>query len=393
MAPRVAIVHDDLTQRGGAERVVLSLLRLYPDADVYAGVYDPAGTFEEFGQYEVRTTALQRLPHRGNWARALLPLYPWAFRRLVLRGYDLVISSSSRFAHHVTVEGGVHVCYCYSPARFLYRQDEYFVDGAPVPTWSHRLLGPLLRRMQEADREAASRAQHYLAISHETARRIDSAYGRRAPVIPPPVDVRRLTPAAADTVPRDPYVLIVSRLLPYKRVDLAVDAAGRAGVRAVVVGEGPCRRLIEDTAGPGVELRGNVSEAELMALLAGCIALVQAGTEDFGLMPLEANAAGRPVVAVAKGGAIETVIDGITGFLVEEDAAAIARAITRASELSWRSDLLQRHAAWFAESRFHAQLAAAFETLVGAHTTMTLPEVAEMPVARDAELRQPASVG
>jgi len=355
----VALVHDYLTQRGGAERVVLSLHRLFPDAPVYTSVYDAEGTFPEFRALDVRPSGLQRLPHSGGRARALLPLYPRAFDRMRLVGYDLVVSSSSGWAHGVHTPGAVHVCYCYNPARWLYQTDRYLAEGGPVGSWATPALRPLLSRLRRWDQRAARGPNLYVGISRAVADRIRSVYGREAPVVHPPVDVPRI--AEASRAPAaEPFDLVVSRLLPYKRVDVAVGAAVATGRRLVVVGTGPAEASLRALAAPvgdRVQFRSRVDDAELSALLHGCTALIQAGEEDFGLVPLEANAAGRPAVAFAAGGALDTVVDGITGVLMAEQSVdSLCEALARVDRTSWDGDAVVAHARRFGEPRFHEEL-------------------------------------
>lgn len=358
---RVAIVHDFLTQRGGAERVVLSLMRLYPDADLYTSMYDPDGTFPEFRNYQVRASRLQRFMRPDRDARRFLPLYPRVFKKLRLRGYDLVISSSSGFAHGIKVIGGVHVCYCHNPPRWLYQSDEYLAAGSPAPSWTVPLLRPLFTLMRRWDFRAAGRPDYYIANGVAVEQRVRDTYGRTTTaVVSPPVDVSRVVLGRRDASLEEPYALVVSRLLPYKRVDLVVKACQKIGLRLVVVGEGPSYEELSALADDSVELRGKVGDAELNGLLHGCVALVQAGTEDFGIAPLEANAAGRPVVAYAAGGALETVSDGKTGILVREQTAeAFARALKKVRRTAWDQDIIRAHADSFGESWFHHELAGA----------------------------------
>lgn len=349
---RVAIVHDYLTQYGGAERVVLSLARRFPDAPIFTSVYDPDGTYPEFRRLDVRTTWLQRLPHRGRAVRALLPLYPGAFERMRLRGYDLVISSSSGWAHGVDAGDAHHAVYCYTPARWLYLTDRY-LDGRAA----RLALGPLLGRLRDWDERAARRPDRYVAISGAVAERIERVYGRRPnAVVHPPVQVERLLGTGASSTPGDHYLLL-ARALPYKRIDLAVDACTRSGRRLVVVGDGPLHDQLVARSGPTVEFRRRVDDGELAHLLARCRGLIQAGEEDFGLAPLEANAAGRPAVAYRAGGATETVVDGTTGVLFDEPSVdGLLGAMERLERTSFDADVLRRHAATFGEDRFHAEL-------------------------------------
>ena len=381
---RVAVVHDYLTQRGGAERVVLSLMKLFPEADLYTSVYDPDGTYPEFEGHVVRTSSLQRFVRPGRDARGLLPLYPRSFGNLRLSGYDLVISSSSGFAHGVEVTDGTHVVYCYNPPRWLYRAEEYFAAGSPAPAWAMPAVRPLLRWMRAWDQRAAARPDHYISISSEVAKRVDAAYGRESTaIVTPPVDVHRIAAGPRAEIEGEPYVLAVSRLLPYKRVEIVAAACKQLGLRLVVVGEGPCYDEVKAAGSPHIEMRGRVDDEELNGLLHGCIAAVQAGTEDFGLGPLEANAAGRPAVAFAAGGALETVIDGVSGLLVHEQTVdAFAAAIDRARSMEWDIAKIRTHAESFSEPAFHADLALALTyCMAEVPVALLAPEVTRAPVA------------
>lgn len=347
---KVAIVHDYLTQRGGAERVVLSLLRAFPGADLYTSVYDPDGTYPEFRDVEVRTSFLQRLPHRGDAFRALLPLYPLAFGRMRLEGHDLVVSSSSGWAHGVRAPGALHLCYCHTPPRFLHQTDRYLARGV-APGVLRPALGPVLAALRRWDRTAATRPDAYVANSRAVADRIRTAYGREAELVHPPVDVERVVPGPPPG-PDAPY-LVVARLLPYKRTDLAVRVCTERRSPLVVVGDGPERRRLEALAGPGVRFLRGVSDDELLELLRSCRALIQPGEEDFGIAPLEANAAGRPTVAYRGGGALETVRDGETGVLFDaQTPEALSRALDRLEAGTWAPQRLRVHAEGFSEAAF-----------------------------------------
>lgn len=352
---KVAIVHDDLTQRGGAERVVLSLSRLFPTAPILTSLYDPAAAYPEYADLDVRTSFMQRLPHRELGARPLLPLFPLAMSRFDLRGFDLVVSSSSRFAHGVKVPDGLHVSYCYNPPRFLYQEGEYFGVGGPVPRWIEPALRPVLAAMRGWDRRASARPDEIVAVSNVVASRIARTWGRTAEVVHPPVDVGfvgPLTPRSANGP-----LLVISRLLGYKRVDVAVTVATARRLPLVVVGEGPHQARLEAAAGPTVTFAGRVDDDELIQHLHACRAVVHLAEEDFGLAPLEANAAGRPVIALGRGGALETVVDGRTGLLVEDaNPAALAEAIDSLERFEWHHDRLREHASRFDEPTFHRRM-------------------------------------
>jgi glycosyltransferase involved in cell wall biosynthesis len=347
---RVVIVHDYLTQPGGAERVVAELLSRWPDAELRTLVHDPGGTFPVFAQREVITSPLQRLAGRVSH-RALLPMLPAALRSLAIRDADLVISSSSGWAHGVPVATGIpHVCYCHNPARWLYDTSTY-LDGRSV--LGHG-LAPLFAALRRWDRRAATRPTRYVANSENVRRRIAATYRRDATVVHPPVRTDGLQPTP---IPHDGYVLVLSRLLRYKRVDLAIEGAARAGIRIVIAGAGPERARLEALAGPHATFVGRVADEDLPGLFAGARCFFLGGEEDFGITPLEANAAGRPVVAFGRGGALETVLDGETGVLFDEHTAtAAAAAIARACGTSWQPEALAAHAARWRPERFLDEL-------------------------------------
>jgi glycosyltransferase involved in cell wall biosynthesis len=314
----VAIVHDYLNQPGGAERVVLAMAGIWPDAPIYTSLYRADSTFPAFGAADVRTSGLHWLPV-DNAFRNLFPLYPVAFRSFGSLEYDVVISSSSGWAHSVrTAERSFHIVYCHAPARWLYG-GEHLVGTRP------RLLRPFVGALRDWDRVAARRAHLYIANSQEVRRRIRAQYGVDAPVVYPPVDVDRFTPRE-----RGERLLVVSRLLPYKRIDVIVDAATRAGIGLDVVGTGPALADLRRRAGPTVKFHGRVADDDVRELMESCRALCLPGKEDFGITSVEANAAGKPVVALAAGGALETLEDGVTGSLFQrQEPEAVLEAILR----------------------------------------------------------------
>jgi glycosyltransferase involved in cell wall biosynthesis len=282
--------------------------------------------------------------------RALAPLYPWAFRDHGPLSEEVVISSSSGWAHGVrTSPDTVHVVYCHTPARWLYRSNEHL--GNSLGT---RLLGPLRRPLRRWDQAAARRADLYVANSEQVRARIRRLYGRDAQVVYPPVDVERFTPRE-----RGERLLVISRLLPYKRVDLIVRAATQAGIGLDVVGVGPSLGRLRAIAGPTVELHGRIDDDAVVQLLEGCRALCIAATEDFGIVPVEANAAGKPVVAFAAGGVLETVTEGVNGALFETlSEQALLAAIVRADAIETSSNDLARLARRFSGRRFRLRMKA-----------------------------------
>ena len=361
---RVAFVHDYLTQFGGAERVLLEMRLLYPDAPVYTSIYDPAAFDGRFDAVDIRTTWLQGIPGAARNFRALLPLYPRAFESIDLSGYDLVVSSTTSFAKGVRVgPATLHVCYMNTPTRFLWRQAEYAYDVVPLlarPFFAAAL--PALRRW---DLAAARRPHRIVANSANVAQRIRSIYGRESDVLHCPATLDGQEPER-DDVPQnsegdDAYV-VASRLLPYKRVDLAIAACNALRAPLVVMGDGPDAARLRASAGPTVRFVGRVSDAQRRRLFARARAVVVPGVEDFGLVPIEAAASGRPTVAYAAGGALETVVEGETGiFFREPTANALAAALQSLSQHTFDRSTLAAHAQKFSPERFRSGLRALIE--------------------------------
>lgn len=349
---KVAITTDWLNSFGGAERVLVELHRMFPEAPLYTTVYDPAGLPDFMQGWDVRPSFLQRIPLARRRHQWLLPLMPVAFRSFDLSAYDLVITASSAFSKAVvTRPDATNLCYCYTPPRYLWDLRDQYVRGVMRP-----VTEPLVRHLRAKDLEAAAGVDHFVAISDHTADRVRRHYGRDPAVVYPPVDVRRF--AEVPEEPGDAY-LVVSRLVGYKRVDLAVEACNRLGRRLVVAGGGPELERLRRLAGPTVEMLGKVGDAELPALYARSRALLFPGLEDFGIVPVEAQAAGRPVVAYGAGGALETVVDGRTGvFFPHQTAESLADAIVRLEETSIDAGTCRANAARFDAMHFRAGLAA-----------------------------------
>ena len=352
----VAIVHDYLNQPGGAERVVLAMSRLWPDAPIYTSLYRAGSTFPGFGAADVYTSPLHWLPVDRGF-RNLFPLYPAAFRSFGELDHDVVISSSSGWAHSVrTAASSFHAVYCHAPARWLYG-GEHLRDARQRAV---QLLGGTMRGW---DRLAARRAHLYIANSHEVSRRIRDHYGVDAPVVHPPVDVDRFRPRE-----RGERLLVVSRLLPYKHVDVIVDAATRAGIGLDVVGTGPSLDALRRRAGQTVTFHGRATDEDVTALMEDCRALCVAAKEDFGITSVEANAAGKPVVAFAEGGALETLEDGVNGALFSRhETEAVLAAIRRCDQIAASPETIAATARRFARPAFEAGLVRVLQAGVQAH--------------------------
>lgn len=307
--PRVALVHDFLVSMRGADRVFLEIADLYPDADIFTPIYDEDGTEGRFSHRTVNTSFLQRLRPSSRTFRALLPLYPAAIESFDLSGYDVVISSSSAWAHAVICDDqATHVCYCHNPFRYAWNERHRSLDERDP--FSRAALRALFRRWRTWDWVAAQRVDRYVTNSATTQQRISSYLGRESHVVYPPVDTRRLSPG-----PVGDHYMVLSELLSHKRISVAVEAFNRLGLPLVVVGGGPDRRRLVGMAGPTISFAGRAPDARVEKLLSSCRALVVPSVEEFGIAAVEAQAAGRPVIAAKAGGAIETIDDGVTGRL------------------------------------------------------------------------------
>jgi glycosyltransferase involved in cell wall biosynthesis len=350
-ALRVALVHDFLLDLRGAERVFEEICAMWPDADVFTAIYDERGTEGRFAHRAIHTSFLQRLRPTAQTFRALLPFYPYAIESLDLSDYNLVISSSSAWAHGVIAgEGAVHVCYCHNPFRYAWNEREPTL--AARPALERVALRATFSRWRQWDWIAAQRVDEYVANSQTTQRRIGRYYGRDARVIHPPVRTERFSPGEAGD-----HYLVLSELMPHKRIDIAVEAFNRLQLPLVVVGDGPEARRLRGLAGPTVRFEGRVPDARVNELLAGARALVVTATEEFGIAAVEAQAAGRPVIAYAEGGATETVIDGRTGvFFDEPEASALCDAVLAFDTSAVDPAACLANARRFESQRFAARL-------------------------------------
>lgn len=305
----LALVHDWLNQVGGAEDVLAALVDLYPTRPIYTSIYAPELMPAEYRQWDIRTLWLDKLPGIHTHHQPYLPLYPLAWDRLDLSEHDVILSNKSGFCHGVRHDTDtLHICYCLAPTRYVWQLNSYIArESLSKPV--ELALRPLVTVLKQWDYDAAQRVDHFIAISTDIQQRIKTYYNRDSVIIYPPVDTTRFQPA--HTV--EDYFLIVSRLIPYKRIDLAVQAATRLGLPLKIGGKGRDLERLKSLAGPTVEFLGYVPDDDLPDLMSRCKAFIFPGLEDFGITPVQAQAAGRPVIAFGGGGALDTVIPGQTG--------------------------------------------------------------------------------
>jgi glycosyltransferase involved in cell wall biosynthesis len=350
-ARRIALVHDFLLDLRGAERVFLAMCDLWPEADVYTAVYDPEGTEGRFEGRDVHTSFLQRLRPTARTFRALLPLYPTAIESFDLSGYDLVVSSSSAWAHAVICdERTLHVSYCHNPFRYAWNDRDRTLAEHTNPL-TRAALRALFRRWRQWDWIAAQRVDRYVANSRATQKRISTYFGRDSSVVYPPVETGRFSPGAAGD-----YYLVLSELMPHKRIQTAIEAFNRLRRPLVVVGDGPDARRLRRLAGPTVRLLGRVDDARVAQLLANCRALVVTAVEEFGIAAVEAQAAGRPVIAFEAGGAMETVEEDVTGTFWRGGPDELATVVVEFDEASVDPQDCIANARRFGTARFRQEL-------------------------------------
>jgi glycosyltransferase involved in cell wall biosynthesis len=351
--PRVAISHEWLTIPGGSEKVVLQLLELFPDADIYTSVYDPEPWPPTIRPEKVHVSYLDRVPGAKRHYPRLLPLMNTAFESFDLDGYDLVLSSNHACAKNViTAPGTLHVCYCHTPMRYAW--DPGFFAGERLGPVERAMLPFLLSRLRRQDAIGSMRPDAYVANSHHVAARIRKYYRRDAHVIHPPVDVGRFLGAERRL---DDYYLFLGRLVPYKRADVALEACAQLDRPLKVVGGGRGEGSLDGLAGARTEFLGQVPDAELAEVIAGARALLFPGEEDFGIVPVEVQAAGVPVIAYGRSGARDSVLDGRTGVLYHESGVdGLSRAMERFEGMEFDEPLLREHARAFGPERFRERM-------------------------------------
>jgi glycosyltransferase involved in cell wall biosynthesis len=346
---KIALVHDYFIQMGGAERVAAAMHDSFPSAPIYTTVALPHRLPKELRGADIRTSAMQHLPAMERRFRQYFMLYPLAVENFDLSEYDLIFSSSSGYAKGVKRRANaVHVCYCHTPMRWVWRYEDY-AARENFGRAAKSLLPLSLWGLKKWDLRAARKPDYYIANSQIVADRIKQVYDRDAVVIPPPIDVDRFHMSSQV----DDYYLVLSRLVPYKRIELAIEACKRLGRRLIIIGDGPDRERLQKLAGPKTEFLGRQPDGRVNHYASRCRALLFPGEEDFGMVPLEVNAAGRPVIAFHGGGANETVIEGRTGiFFKKPTSASMIEAIEKCESRSWDQQVLRRHAEKFDSSVF-----------------------------------------
>ncbi len=371
---KIALIHDWLTGMRGGEKCLEVLCRRFPGAELFTLLHAPGSTSPAIERMRITTSFLQRLPGVRRHYRYLLPLMPAAVSRLKIPAdVDLVVSFSHAVAKSIQPPPGTpHVCYCFTPMRYAWhRRDDYFcVSGRFRRTPMAAVRNLVLDRLQHWDRATADRVTRFVAVSRTVAQRIGECYGRPARVIYPPVDTRFYTPA---DVPREDFLLCVSALVAYKRMDLAIEACNRLGRRLIVIGDGPQRRRLAGLAGPNVTLTGWLSDEQIRDHLRRARALLFPGHEDFGIVPVEAQACAAPVIAFGQGGVTESVLpagESITGsgwFFDQQRPESLCGAIERLEAHPDRFDphLARRQAERFAAERFEREVVEYLEEVVG----------------------------
>jgi glycosyltransferase involved in cell wall biosynthesis len=342
----------------GGEKALEVLCEQYPDAELFTLVHVPGSVSPVIERRPIHTSFVQRLPMVKRLYRHYLPLFPTAVEQFGFDRFDLVVSISHCCVKSIVHPSSVpHLCYCLTPMRYAWDQFDAYFGPERVGRFGSAAMRPVMARLARWDRDTANRVDRYVAISHYVAGRIRRYYNREPIVIYPPVDTEYFRP---DPSGPDRFALVVSALVPYKRIDLAISACRIAGVPLKIAGDGPERAALERVAGSGVQFLGRCSDEDIRTLYRRAAVTLLPGEEDFGIVPLEAQACGRPVVALGRGGALETVVAGETGILVGESTPeAFADGIAQALDRSFDAGAIRRHAEGFSRARFAEEMAAA----------------------------------
>jgi len=350
---KIAIVHDFLLKLGGAENLLLNILSIYPNADIYTLLYDEIGTKNKFKKYSVTPSILQKNPKKApNSFKLLLPKFPKAIESFNLSDYDLVISISNSFAHGViTSPQTLHVCYLLSPTRYLYDwKNEYLAENGLEKGFKSVVVKKLLSDLRIWDLETRDRPDKYIAISNWVCKRLRKYYRLNADVVFPPVDVEKIT---TNNQAGEDYYIIVSRLTPYKKVDLAVEAFNKNKKNLIIIGSGEDEKRLKSLAKANIEFMGWQSDSSMYEYLRNAKALIFPGEEDFGLTPIEAMACGRPVIAYNKGGVVETVRDGIDGvYFNDSTPESLNDSINKFEKMDFDHIKIRKHAEVFSLANF-----------------------------------------
>jgi glycosyltransferase involved in cell wall biosynthesis len=360
MTRRVAVIHDWLTGMRGGEAVLEGILDVVPDAEIFTLFHFPGKVSDKIESRPIHTSSLQRRASAATDYRRYLPLFPRAIREFDLRAFDLVISSSHCVAKGVDAYGRPHLSYCHTPMRYIWdRFDDYFPRSKPLQRAAMKALAPWLRRW---DARTASGVTRFVANSTFVQERIRRFYGREASIVHPHVDDAFLFAPLEEE--REDFHVVLSALVPYKRVELAIRAIEESGRRLLVIGGGPLFDELRARSGPNVELLGSVSRDRIIARLSRARSLILPGVEDFGITPLEAMALGTPVVALGEGGVRDSVVEGVTGiFFDAPDVKALRDALDLVESRAWDRNALRSHAKQFSRARFLEQFAAQLATL------------------------------
>lgn len=363
---KIALVHDYLIQDGGAEKVLDVMQEIWPEAPTYALFFDPK-KLPAFTGRDIRTSFLQKMPLALKKYQWYITLMPTATEHYDLSDYDIVVSSTSAFAKGViTRPGAIHICYCHTPTRYLWSDTHSYVEELRVPNFIKALLPPVLSRLRVWDKQAADRVDHFVANSETVRRRIQKYYRKDAHVIFPPVDTHRFHISPRPKT----YFLTGGRLVAYKRFDLVVDACNKTGIPLKLFGSGPVETDLRRQAKSNVEFLGKVSDDTLRELYADALAFIHPQEEDFGITPVESMASGRPVIAYRKGGATETVVEGVSGeFLETQTWEELADHLIRFDTHRYDPHRIKTHAEQFSRQRFKRELIQLVEVCASSSTS------------------------
>jgi glycosyltransferase involved in cell wall biosynthesis len=364
---KIALVHDYLTQRGGAERVFELFCKRYPEADIFTSLYDPQQTID-LGERIVKTTFLQNIPGAAKYFRLMAPLYFPAFRSLDLQDYDLIISSSTSFAKAVRKKPGArHICFCHNVTRFLWDTETYLREYG-----DYRYFAPLIEQvfqmMRKVDLTYSQEPDIYIANSSVVARRIEEIYGKEAIVVNYPIDTSKFLYSDK----KEEYYLASARMISYKRLDIIVEAFNWLGWRLLISGSGPEKERLESKALDNIEFVGHVTDVKRTQLFANASSIIVAALEDYGLVPVEANVSGTPVIAYGAGGVLDTQIPGKTGvFFKRQTPESLQAALLEAREISWNYESIRNHAVTnFSEDAFFSKVEQVIEQACRVHPSL-----------------------